>query len=404
MEIQPSLNMGIVGHVDHGKTTLTKMLSKKWTDTHSEEIKRGITIKIGYSNFDIYYDTKKRIYTNEKGENCKFMKKISIVDAPGHESLISTTISGSAIMDCAILIIAADEKCPQPQTREHLKTLEIAGIKDIIIVQNKIDMITKERAIESYHEIKEFVKGTIAENSPIIPISAEYKANKDILLEKIVTYFKDKNKKINATPIMYIIRSFDINKPGTNLNDVNGGILGGSIKQGELKIGDEIEIKPGITTNKDGKMITKPLNTKIISINTDKDKLKKAISGGSVAILTELDPYITKSDQLVGQIVGLKGTLPESLTEITIESKLLDKVIGTTEMYEIKPIILNEILMLIVNGLKTVGVVTKTNKKETTLKLKKPVIAFNNDKAALFRRFSGNKWHIIGHGIIKIKK
>ena len=121
LPIQPTINMGIVWHVDHGKTTLTKLLSGKWTDTHSEEKKRGITIKLGYTNFTIFSD--KKDFSTKKKEGFEEIKKISIVDAPGHEAFMATMISGSAVMDCALLVVAADEKCPQPQTIEHLKTL-----------------------------------------------------------------------------------------------------------------------------------------------------------------------------------------------------------------------------------------------------------------------------------------
>ncbi len=402
-QVQPTINMGIVGHVDHGKTTLTKLISGKWTDTHSEEIKRGITIKLGYSVFSVYYDEKEKRYkTKKENSNCKFIKKISIVDAPGHESLISTMISGAAIMDCALLIIAADEKCPQPQTREHLKTLEIAGIKDVIIVQNKIDLVTKERAIEHFHEIKNFVKGTIAEDSPIIPISAEYGANLDVLLEYIAKQFKERRVEKDDKTLMFIIRSFDVNKPGTSIKNIKGGIIGGSLKSGVLKVGDEIEIRPGRAELREGKEIWKPIYTKINSIKSENISLETARPGGSIAISTDLDPYLTKSDKLVGHIVGKKGTLPEPLHQLTFENHLFDKVMGSEEEHEVKPIYNKEILMLIVNSLKTVGIVTKTNPKETTVVLKKPVMAFDDDKIVLFRRFQGNKWHIIGHGIVKI--
>ncbi len=400
--IQPSANIGIVGHVDHGKTTLTKLISGKWTDTHSEEIKRGITIKLGYSNFAIYKNKKTNKYELKKNKDNELINKYSIVDTPGHESLIATMISGAAVMDCAILIISADEECPQPQTREHLKTLEISGINNIIVIQNKIDLVTKEEAIENYKQIKKFLKGTIAEKAPIIPMSAEHGANLDILLKYIVDLFKIEKKEEDKEPLMYIIRSFDINKPGYKIEDIKGGIIGGTLKRGKLKKGDEIEIKPGIQSQKDGRETYTPIITEIKSISSGKDKLNKAKPGGSIAILTTLDPYLTKTDKLVGHLVGLKGTLPEPTNEITFENKLLDKVIGTKEDFEVKPIIQNEVFMLIINSLKTVGIVKKTNPKETTVILKKPVIIFDKDKVVIFRRFQGNKWHIIGHGVIKV--
>ena len=145
---QPEISIGLVGHVDHGKTTMTQRLSGKWTDTHSEEVKRGITIRLGYANSTFYKCEKckgtQAYGTNEKCANCgtkaKRLRSVSFVDAPGHETLMATMLSGSAIMDAALLLVAADEPCPQPQTKEHLMALEICGIKNIIIVQNKIDL------------------------------------------------------------------------------------------------------------------------------------------------------------------------------------------------------------------------------------------------------------------------
>lgn len=388
--------MGIVGHVDHGKTTLTKLLSGKWTDTHSEEIKRGITIKLGYTNFTIHKNGEE--YSLKEG---KPIRKISIVDAPGHESFMATMISGSAVMDCALLVVAADEKCPQPQTVEHLKTLEIAGIQNIIVIQNKIDNVTRDEAIKNYQDIKEFLSTTFAKDAPIIPISAQHGANMSELLKYIVSTFEEPKRNNDKKPLMNVVRSFDINKPGQDYSELKGGILGGSIKEGNLKIGDEIEIRPGLMKKAEGKISYVPIYAKIKGLMSDKDKLDTAIPGGSVAVMTELDPAITKTDNLVGQIAGLKGELPEPVYEFSFKINLLDKILTSGGEIEVKPIILGEPLMMIVNSLATVGSVSKANPKEASIKLKRPVMAFEDDRAVIFRRFDGNKWRIIGFGSIK---
>ena len=136
----------MVGHVDHGKTTLTRALSGTWTDTHSEERKRGISIKLGYAD-TAFYQTKDGQYypmgkrpDGTKDKDSELQRTVSFVDAPGHETLMAVMISGASIMDGALLLIAANETCPQPQTREHLAALQIAGIKNIVIVQNKVDL------------------------------------------------------------------------------------------------------------------------------------------------------------------------------------------------------------------------------------------------------------------------
>ncbi|MDG6221024.1 MAG: GTP-binding protein, partial [Candidatus Thermoplasmatota archaeon] len=147
-DIQPEVNIGLVGHVDHGKTTLTKALSGDWTDRHSEEIKRGISIRLGYADTTFYKCKKcegiEGFTVSPKCHTCggeaEVLRAVSFVDAPGHETLMATMLSGAALMNGALLLIAANEKCPQPQTKEHLMALEIAGLKKTIIVQNKIDL------------------------------------------------------------------------------------------------------------------------------------------------------------------------------------------------------------------------------------------------------------------------
>ena len=188
---QPEVNIGLVGHVDHGKTTLTQALSGVWTDTHSEERRRGISIKLGYADTAFYKTSSEQYYATgrhpegKKDVESELQRVVSFVDAPGHETLMAIMITGASIMDGAMLMVAANEKCPQPQTREHLMALEIAGIKNIVVVQNKIDLVSRERAMESYNEIKTFLNGTIAKEAPIIPVSAHHDVNLDILIQAI---------------------------------------------------------------------------------------------------------------------------------------------------------------------------------------------------------------------------
>lgn len=398
--MQPSFNLGIVGHVDHGKTTLTKLLSGKWTDTHSEEVKRGITIKLGYTNFSIYNDS--GVYSTDKKKG-DFVKLISIVDAPGHESFMATMISGSAIMDYALLVVAGNEKCPQPQTIEHIKMLEIAGIKKIIVIQNKIDLVTKEEALENFNQIQEFLSQTIYKDSPIIPLSAQYGANMSKLLDMILTHFEDPIHDSNDDAQMFIVRSFDINKPGQDYTQLKGGILGGAIKQGQLKVGDEIEIKPGSIKIVNQKVEATPIKAQIKGLKSDKEDLEVGVPGGSVAVMTELDPTLTQSDTLVGQVAGLPGTLPDSLMEISFEPHLFDEVVTSTKTYEVKPIYQSEPLMMIVNSLTTVGIVSATKgTSKVTVKLKKPVMGFEDDRVVIFRQVEPKKWKIVGYGLVRL--
>src|SRR4030042_2982347 len=207
----PEMNVGVVGHIDHGKTTLLSKLTGKFADTHSEELKRGITIKLGYAEATISKD-KKGYNIEGKGTPIRY---VSFIDAPGHEMLMATMLSGAAIIDAAILVIAANEGI-KPQTREHFIALQAKKIKEIIIVQNKIDLVSKEQALKSYKEIKEFVKGTMAENAPIIPLSAQQEINLDKLIEELAKLEIPKRESASE-PIFLVARSFDINRPGSSV-------------------------------------------------------------------------------------------------------------------------------------------------------------------------------------------
>ena len=405
--VQPEINIGMVGHVDHGKTTLTEKLTGKWTDTHSEEIKRGITIRLGYADSVFRkcsecpgtegYTTKEKC---PKGHLAGFVRKVSFVDAPGHESLMATMLAGATLMDGALLLVAANEVCPQPQTREHLMALKIIGIKNIVIVQNKIDLVTEEETLNNYEQIIKFLKGTEFENAPIIPISAQHDINIDALIETIEKTIITPERNVAADPIMFVARSFDINKPGQKISLLNGGVLGGALKHGILKTDDEIELRPGRIYEEANKRVWKPIRTKIVSIMTGGEKVSQAGPGGSIAILTKLDPSVVKSDSLTGNIVGYEGKLPPVWDNIRLEITLLARVVGAKEALLVEPVKLAEILMLNIYSAATVGVVTKLSKNLIDCKLKLPVCGEVGARVTISRRL-GTRFRLIGYGIIK---
>lgn len=388
----PELNVGVVGHIDHGKTTLLSKLTNKFTDTHSEELKRGITIKLGYADTTIFKDKEK--FNTKKGNPVRY---ISFIDAPGHEMLMATMLSGAAIIDAAILVIAANEGI-KPQTKEHLMALQAKKIKNIIIVQNKIDLVTKNQALQNYKKIKEFVKGTIAEDAPIIPISAQQEVNIDKLLEELCNLPLPK-KDIISKPIFLVARSFDINKPGKEIEKLNGGVLGGILKKGKLKIGDEIEIKPGLSTKKNNQHTYKTLTAKILSLHKGNNSVKEVLPGASISIETSLDPFLTKTDSLTGCIVSTKGTLPEIIHKIKLKTELFKEVLGINEQKKVEPIKIKEILMLSANTTITVGTVEKINKNEIEFLLNIPIIALEGDNIGIARNIN-NHWRLIGWGEI----
>lgn len=390
----------MLGHVDHGKSTLVEALTGKWPASHTEELKRGITIRLGYADATFYKCPKCGTYlTSDKCPKCfekaEILRTVSFVDAPGHESLMATVLTGSALMDGAILVIAADEKCPLPQTREHLTTLELVGIKNIIIVQNKIDLVTPERAKKSYEEIKSFIKDKLPENTPIIPVSAQQKINIEYLIEAIENYIPTPKRDLDADPKMVVARSFDINKPGYEPDKLQGGVIGGSIVQGKFKVNQEIEIRPGIRVGDKWRVIT----TKIISMEKAGKKLEEAEAGGLLGVLTKLDPYFTKADGLVGNIVGLPGKLPSVWQKIKLRTKLLDRVVGMKDMDKVQVIKPGETLMINVGTARSVGTVTRIRGNDIDIDLKIPICADKKDRIVLSRQILG-RWRLIGYGEI----
>ncbi len=404
---QPEVNIGLIGHVDHGKTTLTQALSGKWTDEHSEELKRGISIKLGYADTTFYKGAGKDghdVYTTDPKDErlaggADRLRSVSFVDAPGHETLMATMLSGAALMDGALLMVAANEACPQPQTKEHLMALDAAGAKNIVIVQNKIDLVSQEKAVKNYEEIKAFVKGTVAEDAPIIPISAHHTANIGALIHAIEDTIPTPDHDLDADPILLVARSFDINKPGTGPKKIRGGVIGGSLIRGSLKVGDEIIVVPGVRVEKDGKSSYQEVTTTITSLFCGTQAVDEATPGGLIAIGTDLDPSVTKADNLVGRVVGHVGKVPEAQNRLSMDVHLLDRVVGAGDQ-SVDPLKVKEPLMLNVGTATTVGVVLKSDAKSADVALKLPVAAEAGSRIAISRRVGG-RWRLIGYGLLQ---
>jgi translation initiation factor 2 subunit 3 len=397
----------MVGHVDHGKTTLVNALSGEWADRHSEEIRRGISIRLGYADAtfrkcpvckepDCYTVDELCTHCGSKTEE---LRTVSFVDSPGHEALMATMLSGAAIMDGAVLLIAATEPCPQPQTKEHLMALDIVGIANTVIAQNKVDLVSREEAIAHYSQIKEFVKGTIAENSPIIPISAQQSANMDMLIQSIEQTIPTPAHTSDETPQMYIARSFDVNKPGTPIENIRGGVIGGSLLLGTLRVGDRLEIKPGRMVTSGGKENWIPIETEVTSIMAGGENQNEVTPGGLIGVGTKLDPSMTIEDSLVGQCVGLIGSLPPTRTELSIQFHLLKRVVGVVKEMEITAIKVSESLMLSVGTSITMGEVKRVTKDTVNVKLSRPICAKEGTRVAIGRKISA-RWHLIGAGSI----
>ena len=305
---------------------------------------------------------------------------------------MATMLSGASLMDGACLLIAADENCPQPQTREHLEALHIAGIDRIIILQNKIDAVSREQVLMNYQQIKKFVKGSIAEKAPIIPISAVFGANMDLVLRAFEEIIPSPELKEGDFQFL-IARSFDINRPGKDIESLKGGVIGGSVLKGDIKIGDQIEIRPGLRV-KDNYT---PLKSTVVSISQGNNLLDKAKPGGLIGLGTKLDPALTKGDHLIGHLVGKPDTLPDVLDEIELKVTLLDRVIGIEQMLRVHSLKHNEKLLLVVGTEKTGGLVTKILKSSVVLKLTPPICPPENFIYAI-SRIINRRYRLIGYG------
>lgn len=399
--MQAEINIGLVGHVDHGKTSLTKALTGKWTDTHSEELKRGITIHVGYADTCFYKNKQTGRYLpahqvpKDLAQHYELARKVSFLDAPGHETLMATMISAANIIDAALLIIAANEPCPQAQTAEHLMVLDILGIKNIVIVQNKIDLVDEKKATEHYEQIKKFTKGTVAQDAPIIPISANYNANIDALIEAIETYLKTPKRDFDAPPKMYVARSFDINRPGQEIQKLQGGVLGGSIICGKIKVGDKLSLRPGLLKKIKEKDTFIPVNLEVVSLSCDGEQLSEAHAGGLIGVGTCLDPAVVKGDLLVGQILASQKAEGEILTQPELEYTLIKR-----EGFDNPPLKMGEPIVISVGTATSIGTISKLKSGRLTLALRRAIYAQKGAKVALSRRM-GQRWRLSCFGIIR---
>lgn len=211
--------IGTAGHIDHGKTTLIKALTGRDTDRLEEEKRRGITIDLGFTYFDL---------PNEK--------RAGIIDVPGHEKFIKNMLAGVIGMDIVLLVIAADEGI-MPQTKEHLNILNLLGITKGIIVLTKCDLVDNEWITLVEEDIKDSLKGTFFEETPIIRVSSvNGKGLQDLTntISKLTEELEERNTEtISRLPID---RVFTISGHGT--------VITGTLITGKIRKGDEVEIYP----------------------------------------------------------------------------------------------------------------------------------------------------------------
>ncbi|KAH8962415.1 hypothetical protein BDL97_05G100900 [Sphagnum fallax] len=432
---QATINIGTIGHVAHGKSTVVKAISGVQTVRFKNELERNITIKLGYANAKIYKCEDEhcprpmayKAYGSGKEDSplcdvpdfesarMKLLRHVSFVDCPGHDILMATMLNGAAIMDGALLLIASNESCPQPQTSEHLAAVEIMRLKHIIILQNKIDLIQESVAINQHESIQMFIQGTIAGGAPVVPISAQLKYNIDVVCEYIVKKIPIPVRDFVSPPNMIVIRSFDVNKPGAEVEEIKGGVAGGSILRGVLRVGQKIEVRPGITTkDESGGIKCTPIFSRIVSLFAEKNELQFAVPGGLIGVGTTIDPTLTRADRLVGQVLGEVGELPDVFVELEVipipqwnlvNFFLLRRLLGvrtkgTEKQGKVSKLTKSEVLMLNIGSMSTGARVIAVKNDLAKLQLTTPVCTSKGEKVALSRRVEKH-WRLIGWGEIQ---
>ncbi|ONM24549.1 eukaryotic translation initiation factor 2 gamma subunit [Zea mays] len=336
----------------------------------------------------------------------KLLRHVSFVDCPGHDILMATMLNGAAIMDGALLLIAANESCPQPQTSEHLAAVEIMRLQHIIILQNKIDLIQESAAMNQHEAIQKFIQGTIAEGAPVVPISAQLKYNIDVICEYIVKKIPIPERNFTSPPNMIVIRSFDVNKPGSEVDEIRGGVAGGSILRGVLRVNQKIEVRPGIVMkDENGNIKCTPIYSRIVSLYAEQNELQFAVPGGLIGVGTTMDPTLTRADRLVGQVLGEVGSLPDVYVELEINFFLLRRLLGvrtkgTEKAGKVSKLTKGEILMLNIGSMSTGARVLAVKNDLAKLQLTAPVCTSRGEKVALSRRVEKH-WRLIGWGQIQ---
>jgi len=366
------LNIGLIGHVSHGKSTIIKALSGITTLRHSKEKQKNSTILLGYAN---------TIINN---------KNISFIDCPGHEAYIHNMLNGVQLMDIAFLIVDVTDKIVlQSQAIEHLTILLAMGIENIIVIQNKVDLLDIKNVRKNSRKIHEILEEKFNIKPMIYPISAQFNIGTDEIIE-LISKINGNKCENDCIAIMPIIRSFDVNKPRTSIDELKGGIIGGGLLTGQLEKNKKVLIIPGIIKNK----TSYPLITNINKIQSENDEINSINSKNLIGLETNIDPYFTKNNGLVGQFVYYGNK--ENLTiydEIVCKIKSLKRV----KKSELKKI--HNIKIHCIN--KIYNAIIKNYENNTlTLKIEKPFFFIKKWHLGIFIKINDTwKFSFIGQFI-----
>ena len=239
--------LGTAGHIDHGKSTLVKALTGTDPDRLKEEKERGITLDLGFASLDL------------PGGN-----RLGIVDVPGHEGLIKNMLAGVGGIDIVMLVIAADEGV-MPQTREHLAICDLLQVQKGLIVLTKMDMVDKDWLTLVQDEVREVVKGTFLEKSPLVPVSSKTGENLPLLIQELGKLAAEVTpKSSNGILRLPIDRVFTMKGFGT--------VITGTLLSGTISTEQEVEILP------------KGAKTKVRGLQSHNQAAQRAVAGQRTAV------------------------------------------------------------------------------------------------------------------------
>lgn len=416
---QPIVIFGMIGHVANGKSTLTKDISGEATQKHSAEKQKNITIKLGYANAKIYkcfdcprptcYQSTSSDHNdhdcNHCGNPCKLITHVSFADCPGHNLLMATMLNGTCLMDYTILVEAAtNDKIPELQTMEHFEIAQEANIPTAFVCLNKLDLMTKNknRVPDIIERIENFTQ-SYNQKIPVIPVSGTMQINIDVICEYIAS-MKIPPKNLTKKYKMLIVRSFNVNKGKTPIQDLKGGVIGGSLIRGKIDINDEIYIYPGYTekNGEKSRWVCTPLNTKALSINSGKTNLEYAIPGGLIGIQTDIDSYFTGDDRLIGQVIYSKSEENVKVyEEITLKYKKVTRKLTEYIIEYGKKFDVNDRLQINVNSNNILAKIKNVDENEIELALEKPICLEKGEMITISKINHHNHIEIFGRGIFE---
>lgn len=402
---QATIIVGMIGSVSNGKSSIIKMISGSATQRHKDEQQTNRTIRVGYSNAKIFkcneceeplcYQSTSSSVTNYKCKYCNnntiLTKHISFTDIPGHNLFMATMLNGTCAMDCAILVEScANEVIPSVQTMEHYKIIKKLNIPIMFICLNKADLM-----ISKPTELKNIMANLKQQfNVPVIPVSGTLNYNIDVVCQYL-SMLNISHNNSECNPKMFTIRSFNVNKPGTKILNLIGGVVGGCLEKGILSTNDNVMLCPGyIEKNKD---TTKsniwnyiPLNCKVLSIDSEKNNLDYAVPGGLIGVQLDIDPAITGGDRIVGHVLFKQCDANNYKVYETIQIKY-EKI----NDYEVN---VNDVLHLNINANNVKSNVLQILQTHMELKLEKPVCVEHNNKITMSIKTTQNITNIFAGG------